>query len=413
MKRALFCWEHGDGSGHVIPYLSLIGALQSRGWQVSVVARNTAEVGARVQASGAALLQAPVCLAIFPEMDSAAFSTTELLLQAGYGYEPMLDGLFSSWLGLMRLSEPDLVIGSAAPTAHLAAQCLLIPDVAIGTGFDCRVAASPAPLMRPWQQGIEQRIAVGEDRVRQTINAVMLRHKFARRQYAMDMYANVPTLLCTLAELDHFGQYRNADAEYLGTLTAASSSCAVNEGAQTINVDIFVYLHYTPIIDGLLRALAKLPLSTLVYMPNLSPAERQKLEVEYAETLTFAAHAINVGQILPTAKLIVSNAGHALTMEALLAGKPLLLLPTHWEQSTTAAMAVKLGAAISVAANEQHPKFHRRIDQLLQSPAYREAAEQFSRRYRHSPKDALRRAVQVCERRALSQAEPIKLLSVG
>ena len=195
MKRVLFCWEIGEGGGHVVPYLSLIEALRDRGWEVAVVARNTAEVGARVQACGATLFQAPVCLSIFPEMDANSFNSTELLLQHGYGYEPVLDGIFSSWLALMRSWQPDLVLGSNAPTAHLAAQCLSIPDVVIGTGQTCPIAASPAPLTRPWQPGIERRIAANEDRVRQTINAVMLKHGFARRQSAQIHGQTRPKLL--------------------------------------------------------------------------------------------------------------------------------------------------------------------------------------------------------------------------
>ncbi len=414
MKRVLFCWEIGESSGHVVPYLSLIEALCQRGWEVAVVARNTAEVGARVQACGATLFQAPVCLSIFPEMDVNSFNSTELLLQHGYGYEPIFDGMFSSWLSLMQTWQPDLVIGSSAPAAHLAAQCMGIPDMAIGNGQTCPVAADPAPLTRPWQPGIEQRIAANEDRVRQTVNAVMSKHNFARRQFPMDMYANVPTLLCTLAELDHFGTQRGTEANYLGSLPVAVIGSDTNQTAPTGSPDIFVYLRYSKAIDALLSALAKCPSTSLIYMPNLTPIERAKLETQHGTALVFASQAVDVKQILSSVKLVISHAGHGLTMQSLLAGRPLLLLPTHWEQSVVASHAMKIGAAFVISLSEQHPKFHRRIDDMLQNAAYREAAGRFADQYKKlSAADALAQALATCERRADASHQRTKLVSVG
>jgi UDP:flavonoid glycosyltransferase YjiC (YdhE family) len=414
MKRVLFCWEIGESSGHVVPYLSLIAALRQRGWEVAVVARNTAEVGARVRACGATLFQAPVCLSIFPGMDADSFNSTELLLQHGYGHEPIFDGMFSSWLSLLQTWQPDLVIGSNAPTAHLAAQCLGVPDVAIGTGQTCPIAANPAPLTRPWQPGIEQRIAANEDRVRQTVNAVLQKHKFARRQFPMDMYSAVPTLLGTLPELDHFGAQRGAEPSYLGRFPSVVSERDSQQSAPTGNFDIFVYLRYTKAIDGLLNALAKRSTQSLVYMPNLTPGVRVKLETQHGSSLIFASHALDLNKVLPSVKLVISNAGHGLTLQCLLAGKPLMLLPTHWEQSVVADHAVKTGAASVVSPSERHPKFHRRIDDMLQNATYREAAESFAARYEKlSATDALERALVACERRADASHQRTKLVSVG
>lgn len=414
MKRVLFCWEIGEGSGHVVPYLSLIEALRYRGWEVAVVARNTAEVGARVQACGATLFQAPVCLSIFPEMDVNSFNSTELLLQHGYGHEPIFDGMFSSWLSLMQTWQPTLVIGSNAPTAHLAAQCLAVADMAIGNGQTCPIAANPAPLTRPWQPGIEQRIAANEDRVRQTVNAVLQKHKFARRQFPMDMYSAVPALLCTLPELDHFGAQRSAEASYLGRFPSAVSERDAQQSAPAGNFDIFVYLRYTKAIDGLLNALAKRTTQSLVYLPNLTPGERVKLETQHGSSLVFAAHALDLNKVLPSVKLVISNAGHGLTLQGLLVGKPLLLLPTHWEQSVVANHAVKIGAAAVISLSEQHPKFHRRIDEMLQNVFYREAAESFANRHKKlSATDALEQALAACERRADILEQRTKLMSVG
>ncbi|MBC7623558.1 MAG: hypothetical protein H7232_09250 [Aeromicrobium sp.] len=401
-KRVLFCWENGEGSGHVVPYLALLESLKARGWETAVPARNTAEVGARVRASGAMLLQAPVCMAIFPELEAQSFSTTELLLQHGYGYEPTLNGIFSSWLGFMQTWQPDLVIGSGAPASHLAAQSLGIADIAIGSGFYCPVAVSPAPLIRPWYSGVEQRLAVSEDRALLTINAVMKSHGFARRQFTMDMYHNVPSLLCTFAELDHFGEFRR-DASYLGMLPPVSASSVAAKTACA--GEIFVYLRHNANIDPLLAALAKRDESTFVFMPNATPALRNALAKKFVDRLTFLESAVDIATVLPSAKLVVSNAGHNLTLQTLLAGCPLMLLPNHWEQARVAELAVKTGAAIQVLPTERNPKFGRLLDQLLTTETFRESATAFAERYKHcSPDAALSDAVRLCEYQVAKQS---------
>jgi hypothetical protein len=395
-RRVLFCWEVGEGSGHVVPYLSLLHALHLRGWEVAVAARNTAEVGARVKASGAILLQAPVCLSIFPELDRQSFSTTELLLQHGYGYVPVLDGKFSSWRGMMEMWRPDLVIGSGAPTAHLVAQSLGIANVAIGSGFNCPSALSPAPLIRPWQVGITERLAVSEDRALQTINTVLGQHGFGERQFAMDMYLNVPTLLCTLAELDHYGAHRGTGtSHYLGMLPQQSNVIHDN----TKPADIFVYLRYQASAEPLFAALAKRGAPTIVFMPNLTQAQYAKLTATYTPTITFVTDAVDINRILKNAKLVISNAGHNLTLQTLLTSCPLLCLPTHWEQQTVAELAVKIGAAINISAHEQHPKFKRYLDELIDNRAYKNAALAFAERYVNLKSDTtLQHAIAECER---------------
>jgi len=422
MPRALFCWENGEGSGHVVPYLSLVEALIARGWQVAVAAKNTAEVGARVQASGALLLQAPVCVSLFADLDQQSFSTTELLLQHGYGHAPTLDGIFSAWLGLMQVWQPDLVIGSGAPASHLAAQCLGIPDIAIGSGFNCPIAVNPAPLMRAWQPGIEQRISQSEDRALQTINAVMTMHGFAKRAFAMDMFFDVPQLLCTVAELDHFSDFRK-QADYLGMPppTASSSlpqSKSGNNGADAASAtaapcDVFVYLRVNKSAEALLASLAKLGVPTLAYIPGLTMTQRLKWEAAYSPAIKFSVGAVDIEKMLMRVRLVVSNAGHNLTLQTLLAGKPLLLFPNHWEQGVVAQRAAKIGAAIEVQGNDPHPKFRRWLDDLLNQPLHLQAAQRFAERYAQlSSQQSLEQAVSVCESRAFPQRGRAQLISV-
>jgi UDP:flavonoid glycosyltransferase YjiC (YdhE family) len=101
-------------------------------------------------------------------------------------------------------------------------------------------------------------------------------------------------------------------------------------------------------------------------------------------------------------------------LQCLLSGRPLLLLPTHFEQSIVAANAARFGAAVAVLPSEQHPKFQRRIENLLHTPSYREAAQRFADRYQQMSAEAsLERALATCETRADLSRQRTKLVSVG
>ncbi len=397
-KRALLCWELGEGTGHVYPYLSLLRELKSRGWDVAVAAKNTAEVSPGTRAVGATMFQAPVCIATFSGLDPHSFSYTEILLHYGYGHVPVLNGLFSAWRGLLESWRPDLVIGSAAPTAHLAAQSLDIADVAIGSGFNCPPPAPSSPLLRPWCAGVEQRISASETLALQTINTVLHDHHSPRREFATDMYRDLPTILCTFAELDHF-ESRAQGADYFGMLpdwrTAQEDSDPDAQSGSAGPFDIFVYTRNNSDTAPLVAALAKRSERSLVYCPNLSEADRQRLG---SDKVTFASSAVDVPRLLNQLKLVVSYAGHNLAAETLLAGKPMLLMPMHLEQSLVAANVVRLGAGRAIEATDRYPKFSRYLDDLVGNPGYAAAAKKFAARYQSAtPIAALQRAVHQCE----------------
>ncbi len=398
-KRALLCWELGEGTGHVYPYLSLLRELKRHGWEIAVAAKNTAEVAPGAQAVGATLFQAPVCIATFSGLDPHSFNYTEMLLHYGYGHVPVLNGLFAAWRGLLESWRPDLVIGSAAPTAHLAAQSLGIADIAIGSGFNCPPPAARSPLLRPWQAGIEQRISASETLALQTINSVLRDHNAPRREFATDMYRDLPTILCTFAELDHF-ESRPPGADYFGMLpdwrTAQQSPPTdASVGSNAGPFDIFVYTRNNSDTAPLVAALAKRAERTLVYCPNLSEADRQRLG---SDKVTFASNAVDVPRLLDELKLVVSYAGHNLAAETLLAGKPMLLMPMHLEQSLVASNIVRLGAGRAIEVTERHPKFSRYLDDLLGNSGYATAAKQFAARYQDAtPAASLQRALFQCQ----------------
>ena len=401
--RVIFCNELGEGTGHFAPYLSLLDALAQRGWQVSIAARNPAEAAPASHQRGFTLFQAPISTMAFAGLDSASFSYTEILHHFGYAHEGTLRGLYIAWKNLLSLTKPDLVLANAAPTAHLAAQSLGIPVLAVGSGFNCPPAVDPLPLIRDWQPGIEARIDASENLARRTVDAVLEGFGDSRPNAWKGIY-DVPSLLCTLPELDHFPA-RGPGARYIGMLPTSGAAALPVDGPAC---DVFVYFRVNQFIEPLLSDLRRSGLRTTVYCADMSQADRTRWRSAGLDMLDRPA---NLGAILPQCRLVVNYAGHNLTAETLLAGKPLLLLPVHLEQDLTAQSVVRLGAGLSVRPGERTPRFRRLLERLLEETAFTDSAAAFATRYRDwTAERALGEALTACDETVASATPRLRVV---
>ncbi len=87
-----------------------------------------------------------------------------------------------------------------------------------------------------------------------------------------------------------------------------------------------------------------------------------------------------------------------MTAEALLAGKPVLLLPTQLEQFLITRRVVRYGAGLGIAPDVSDADFAAALHELLDDRSYADKAGQFRDRYRaHSREAALATIVQRCE----------------
>jgi UDP:flavonoid glycosyltransferase YjiC (YdhE family) len=105
-----------------------------------------------------------------------------------------------------------------------------------------------------------------------------------------------------------------------------------------------------------------------------------------------------MAQVLPQADLVICHGSHQTTALALLAGKPVLLNPTHLEQFLITRRVVRQGAGLGMAPGVANPDFAAALAELRANPAYRRSAEQFARRYAgHDRKAALATIIERCE----------------
>jgi UDP:flavonoid glycosyltransferase YjiC (YdhE family) len=82
------------------------------------------------------------------------------------------------------------------------------------------------------------------------------------------------------------------------------------------------------------------------------------------------------------ADIAICNAGLGTVSAMLLAGTPLLLLPTHQEQFLLASAVVRLGAGILMVDAAQEADLQQWIQRLLAQQSYHAAAAAFREKYR-------------------------------
>jgi hypothetical protein len=339
------------------------------------------------------LLQAPICRQVFSGVPEVPFSYAELLLSYGFAHEETLAGLVGAWRGLLSLVHPSLMIASNAPVATMAARIDGIACVRIGTGFDCPPPVERTPLMRPWSAGLDRRLADSEALCLKTINGILGRCGASTASRVSEPLLSGETLLCTYPELDFFGPRAG---RYFGILPVGRGAEPAGPGADAaVDVIAYVRLQY-PHTEAFLAAVRDLGVRAVVHCPDASEAVRAKW---HSDAVSVFTAPLDLEAWMPRCRVVASYAGHGLTASALLAGKPLLLLPNHIEQHTNARNVEAMGAALVAGPEDRHPKLKAMLKRLLDQPAFREAAEAFALRHAHKPAhEQLNDAIDLCER---------------
>lgn len=377
MARVLFCWELGGGYGHISNFLKLGRELRARGHEVVFALKDLARAENILGCHGFALLQAPLWLPQ-PVGVPPPGNYGEILFSFGYFDSAGLTGVVRAWRSLFALVDADLLIMENSPTALLAARCLETPRALIGTGFSCPPRESPLPPLRWWQSDLKYRFDEHDRILLNTMNDVMRRVGSPELQRVADLLAADETFLCTFPEIDHYLK-RDPAQHYWGPAfnvdEGAPPSWPTGEGKR-----VFAYLdpgHRD--FATVLQALGKSGRSVLVHAPGASERVRKATT---GPRLSFSGSAVRVADALDGADSVVCHGGHGLVSAALLAGKPVLAVPTHLEQYMLAERLAMLGAGRSWVRERGEAALRKSIDDVLGKPACTDSAATFAASHR-------------------------------
>src|SRR3989475_1834699 len=380
MAKIEFAWELGAGTGHVTTLLPIAAAMKARGHDARFLLR---DLSAGADLDGAAEIPregAPIWSG--PPTCEAPLNLGEILRNVGYHDPPQHKTLIDAWRE--RLKSSHAALANVGTGAHLAALTLGIPSFEISQGFHVPPPAMPSPPLRHWEPAPRGRLEAADRRVLHAINTVLSGHGVRPLASIGELFAG-RTMLLTYPELDIYPE--RGPCDYYG-ITDSGEGKAVPDWPAGSGPRLFAYLYsYFKGLDPLLAALAASRSPALVFCRGIDPKLREKYD---GGSIRFSAQAMSVSKVLPQAHAVVCHGSHQMTAQALLAGKPVLLLPTQLEQLLIMRRVVRFGAGLGIAPEVPNADYASALETLAQKTAYASKAREFSDRYaRHERRAAL------------------------
>lgn len=372
MAHIHLCWELGGGLGHAGRLKMLAQTLLARGHRVTISVRDLMHTHALLADLDVPKLQAPVWLHDTVGLPPPA-SLAEILFRCGYLEPSALRGMTAGWRDLFTLLQPDLVVADFAPTALLAARSLGLRSASVGNGFNSPPPGEPLPALRTTPM---ERLAASEARMLASANAVLAEYGAPAYANGAEIFLGDLPLLCTWPELDHWERGQE-QGQWLGPNFVADGGVAPHwpegEGAA-----VYAYLKASHGAHGaVLQALVEEGCRVLAYVPEVAGGARPPVN---SERIVYAEAPLALQPTLAAADLCVCHAGEATLAQSLLAGVPLLMLPSHAEQFLSARSVALSGAGYNAASTSTDWRVV--VRRLLDDPAYRHAARTFAARHR-------------------------------
>ncbi|OHB60592.1 MAG: hypothetical protein A2167_07975 [Planctomycetes bacterium RBG_13_46_10] len=375
MAKIVFTWELGSGMGHVMPYLSIVKALHTKGHEIIFILRDLGQSKLISEMYRATFFQAPVKISPIINPIKEPLTYVHVLHNNGFNDLGVLNGMVEGWRALFNTIKPDLVIFDHSPTALLAARGYAFKKIHMGGGFTIPAHVYPLPNLRLWLKTDTEILQHDEDDILATINKLLHKLRLAPLNQITDLFAGDPQVLHTLKELDPYKERKNGN--YYGAwIDPVGEKPLWPEGK---GKKIFAYLKPFPTLPSLLTTLIKLKSPSIIYIDKLG----DKLKKQFASpTIRFADKLQDMSKIAAQCDFAILNATLNTTIILLLSGKPALHLPLYLEQWLTGHNVENMGAGINEPTLKPD-EMAKKLGMLMESDSYTKAAQEFSNRYKH------------------------------
>ncbi len=388
MSRILFAWELGGNFGHLSVLLPLARRLVQRGHSICFAVKDTDIAAQLLAGEGFFFIQAPVAQRI-KRYDPISFA--DILNQTGFGNRKTLTGLVLAWRNLFRLFKPDALVVEYGPVGQFAARVFRLPCLQLNSGFGFPPEVVPFPCFRPWLKPTAEQLLARETRILENINAV--RASFGCRPFAQIQHAMKSDidLLATFPELDHY--HGRGNGYFIGPLPLLDEGVNLKWPENTARRRIFLYLRPGPELKSILETLKKSGknVSVIACIPGV---DQDLIESFHNESLQISALRVRLAGLLPGMDVAITHGSHGTTAAMLLAGVPMLTIPTNIEQLMLSENIQRLKIGIVVKKDKFQAQFSRALDELLTDGNYKHNVKKMAQKY------AGHRGIQVVERLA-------------
>lgn len=404
MARILIAWELGEAFGHLARCLRLAQGLVARGHGVTLVLKDVRLPVEQGLVSGITVLPAPLT----PQAHAgsrAPMNYADVLRVSGFTDARDVAARLHAWQGLFLLTRPDVLVADHAPTALLAARLTDISHLSIGNGFAIPPDVSPWPSIRPWETVSDQALVTAEAMLDRVLDTAQKALGHARTVRIRDLFGAYD-ILDTFAELDHYGA--RSDGRYIGPIVTVPQALRVAWQSREYP-KVLAYLRpAVPSFQLILHALAELDAEVLCVAPGMKPEMAKHCATR---RLRIALAPVDLPPLFEHADLAVGYGNSGFSTQALLAGVPLAMRPLHVEQALFAHRVEALGAGKLLQGKVGANSVTASLQELLDNPAYRQAARTFSDRYCYfSPEQAISQSLSFIEQAVLHswKTDPIQ-----
>ena len=369
--KVLFAWEHGHNFGHVSRMLALAHATAQAGAEpVWALPRARLDDEAFVR-TGRMRWAAPTLARVVAAR--APVSYADVLLGLGFADAAALLKAVQAWLQLFAQVRPAAVVLDYAPAAQLAAHLAGLRAAQVTNGFD-----APPPGCPPFGWGVRgpymertnaRKVAALDEVIRSVARAV------GRDASLRSFLAHPTRWLDCVPETDPYGDARAGESRYVGPLGAPGDTemAPWPDAAGSQAPRVFAYLRPAAPVWDTLRALAQAGANVLCVCPGAQATMRPELGP--------AVHVVErpapMGEVLRSADAVVNYGSTTFVCQALLAGKPQLMLPSDVEKWLVSRRVAQAGAGVVVRGGD-------RLDdavRLLRSRSLLHGAQDVAHRY--------------------------------
>ena len=133
MRHIVYCWELGEGLGHMMALTKIVQQLIAQGNHVTCILKDLTHASRMLKPLGATWLAAPRMWS--SNKFITPYNHADILHNTGYGSVESVVALLVAWRTALAVLKPDRVVCEYAPTALLAAKSLDLDVVCIDSGF--------------------------------------------------------------------------------------------------------------------------------------------------------------------------------------------------------------------------------------------------------------------------------------